>query len=54
MSVLTDSNAPLIEYRNVTVCRGQREVLRGLNLSIGAGVHVTIAMHIGIDFPGQA
>lgn len=42
MSALNRPNTPLIEYRNVTVCRGSREVLRDLNLSIGGGEHVAI------------
>ena len=33
---------PLIEYRNVTVSRGQRTVLDCLNLSIQSGEHVAI------------
>ena len=33
---------PLIEYRNVTVTRGDRLVLDGITLSIGLGEHVAI------------
>ncbi len=33
---------PLIEYRNVTVCRGERVALDNLSLSIGIGEHVAI------------
>ena len=35
-------DTPLIEYRNVTVCRGERVALDGLSLSIGIGEHVAI------------
>ncbi len=33
---------PLVEFRNVTVCRGTRVALDGLSLSIGMGEHVAI------------
>lgn len=33
---------PLIEYRNVTVSRGDRIALDGINLTIGLGEHVAI------------
>jgi len=39
---LVEPAPPLIEYKNVTVCRGEREVLRDLNLSVGTGEHVAI------------
>lgn len=36
------TSTPLIEYRNITVSRGGRNVLVGVNLSIGLGEHVAI------------
>ena len=33
---------PLIEYRNITVCRDERVVLESISLSIEAGEHVAI------------
>jgi iron complex transport system ATP-binding protein len=36
------SQPPLIEFRNVTVCRGSRVALQGLTLAIGLGEHVAI------------
>src|SRR5713226_6311203 len=33
---------PLIEFRNVTVCRGEKIALDGITLSIAAGEHVAI------------
>mgnify|MGYP005845318487 CR=1 FL=1 len=36
------SAPPLIEYRDVTVCRNERIALNRLTLSIGAGEHVAI------------
>ena len=40
---MPEANDPaLIEYHNVTVCRGQRTALDGLSLSIGMGEHVAI------------
>jgi iron complex transport system ATP-binding protein len=33
---------PLIEYQNITVCRGEKVALNSLTLSIGVGEHVAI------------
>ncbi len=33
---------PLIEYQNITVCRGEKVALDSITLSIGAGEHVAI------------
>ena len=38
----TNSQPPLIEYNNVTVCRNEQVALDGLTLSIGLGEHVAI------------
>ena len=35
-------NTPLIEYRNITVCRGEKVALDGITLSIAVGEHVAI------------
>ena len=36
------NNPPLLEYRNVTVCRDERVALDGITVSIEAGEHVAI------------
>ncbi len=36
------NQAPLIEYRNVTISRGEINALNGLTMSIGIGEHVAI------------
>ena len=36
------NHPPLIEYRNITVCRDERVVLESISLSIEAGEHVAI------------
>ena len=36
------NNPPLIEYRNITVCRDEHVALDSISLSIAAGEHVAI------------
>lgn len=40
--LLDGMTAPLIEFENVTVMRGEREILHEISLSIGVGEHVAI------------
>ncbi len=37
-----NGNSPLLEMQNITVMRGERRVLHGITIRIGAGEHVAI------------